>query len=286
MRNELEQMEQVDRYLDKAMDTQERATFEARLASEKDLQELVNDQQALREGIARLRLRVVAGNAHTHYVIWKLAPWMGIGLVVLITTAVLLLSNGTQEHERQRSAPQPQKTEAPAPVPEAAPAMIEADSMTSQASITTAEEPPEMITEQRKDRTPVQAEKVIVTKERVTIESSENDILPNTATIAPQPAFIGGDEALRNYLLDNLTYPEDPKNNELNGRVVVSFVVMADGSVKHVELARGSCKGCNEEALRVVKQMPKWIPGKLNGELRNIRMEIPIVFMQQVKMMN
>ena len=283
MRNELEQMEQVDRYLDKAMDTQERATFETRLTSEKDLQELVDDQLALREGIARLRLRIVAGSAHTHYLFWKLAPWVGIGLVVLIATVTLILSNSNQQRQ---SAPPEQKTVTAAPAPEEVPATNEADSMPSPVSRTTAEEPTEPITDQQKERLPIQTEKIIVSKERVATETVENDILPNTATIDPQPAFIGGDEALRNYLLANLTYPEDPKNNELNGRVVVSFVVMSDGSVKYVKLAKGSCKGCNDEALRVVRNMPKWIPGKLNGELRNIRMEIPIVFMQQVKMMN
>lgn len=285
MRNELEQMEQVDRYLDKAMDAQEQATFEARLASEKDLQELVDDQQALREGIARLHLRVVAGNAHTHYMIWKLAPWLGIGLVVLIATVALFLSNGEHELEHRRSEPPPQETEMPAPVPEEAPATIEADSVVSPVSGTTVEVPAELITEQRSEGIRIQQEKLLVPVETTTREDAANDILAITATIDPQPSFIGGEEALRNYLLSNLKYPEDPKNDELNGRVVVSFVVMADGTVKHVKLAKASCKGCNEEALRVVKKMPNWIPGKLNGEVRNIRMEMPIVFMQRVKML-
>lgn len=92
------------------------------------------------------------------------------------------------------------------------------------------------------------------------------------------PAFPGGMEALMEYLKKNITYPATAKEEGLEGRVFISFVVEKDGSITNVTLLRGFYKACDEEALRVVRNMPAWEPGKEDGQPVRVRFNIPISF--------
>ena len=85
-----------------------------------------------------------------------------------------------------------------------------------------------------------------------------------------QPTF----PSINKYLAENLRYPDTDKE----GRVVVSFFVETDGSLTDIKVVRGIAKELDEEAVRVVKSMPKWIPGEMNGHLARIRFTLPIVF--------
>ena len=94
------------------------------------------------------------------------------------------------------------------------------------------------------------------------------------------PEFPGGMPEMVKYLLENMIYPEDMKENGIEGRIFVQFVVTKTGSVKDVTIARG-IDGLNREAIRLVKQMPNWSPGKNNGKEVNVKMVIPIRFSLQ-----
>ena len=99
-----------------------------------------------------------------------------------------------------------------------------------------------------------------------------------------QPAeFPGGQAALMKWLSNNIRYPEAAQQNDIQGRVVVKFVVEKDGSVGHAEIARGVDKDLDREALRVVNKMPKWQPGKNNGVAVRSYFNLPVTFKLQTQ---
>jgi protein TonB len=93
-----------------------------------------------------------------------------------------------------------------------------------------------------------------------------------------QPEYKGADEARINFLRSNIKYPEDAIKAGIHGTVFVTFVVEKDGKVTHVKILRGIGKSCDEEAFRVVKMMPNWIPGKVKGENVAVQFNLPIKF--------
>jgi TonB family protein len=92
------------------------------------------------------------------------------------------------------------------------------------------------------------------------------------------PEFPGGEKGLMEYVSNNVKYPEEAKNKNIAGRVFVSFVVEKDGSINEVKVLRGIGGGCDEEAVRVIKSMPKWKPGKQNGKPVRVNFQMPFVF--------
>lgn len=105
------------------------------------------------------------------------------------------------------------------------------------------------------------------------------DALENPAEV--QPAFPGGEEAMYQYLAENINYPEQAKKDHIQGRVIVSFVVDAEGNLVETAVAKGIGGGCDEEALRVVNAMPKWVPGQVRGENVRVKYNLVIVFKLQ-----
>lgn len=97
--------------------------------------------------------------------------------------------------------------------------------------------------------------------------------------IVQEPAeFPGGMAGLYKYLGENIKYPSMAKEAGIQGRVFVNFVVNKDGSISDVKILRGIGGGCDEEAIRVVKKMPKWKPGKQQGKAVKQRYNLPVVF--------
>ena len=109
----------------------------------------------------------------------------------------------------------------------------------------------------------------IVTGDTVTVPREELDV---------PPQFPGGEEARRQYIRDNLRYPRRARDNGIQGTVFISFIVERDGSITNVRLARGIGGGCDEEAFRVVIEMPNWSPGMVDGEPVRTRFMKPIRF--------
>jgi protein TonB len=95
------------------------------------------------------------------------------------------------------------------------------------------------------------------------------------------PSFPGGDTELMKWLHDNIQFPTIAAEQGISGRVTVRFVVTADGSVENVEIQKGLDPSCDKEALRAVKKMPKWNPGKQNGNPVYVYFSLPINFKLQ-----
>lgn len=92
------------------------------------------------------------------------------------------------------------------------------------------------------------------------------------------PAFPGGDEAMRDFLSKNVTYPQLAREKGISGIVYVSFIVEQDGSLTDPKIIKGIGGGCDEEAIRVVKLMPKWRPGKIQGNTVSVQFYMPLKF--------
>ncbi|MCD8740946.1 TonB family protein [Mucilaginibacter roseus] len=107
------------------------------------------------------------------------------------------------------------------------------------------------------------------------IESDPNEIFTAVET---QPAFPGGLAAFGNYLSKNIRYPAVARENNVQGRVFVQFVVERDGSLTDITVLRGIGSGCDEEAVRVLKKSPKWSPGIQNGRPVRVQYTVPIAF--------
>ena len=92
------------------------------------------------------------------------------------------------------------------------------------------------------------------------------------------PQYPGGDEARIKFLQDNIKYPEDAKKAGIQGKVFIRFIVEKNGHISHVEILRGVGGSIDEGALRVIKMMPDWIPGKVKGENVATQFFLPIMF--------
>lgn len=99
--------------------------------------------------------------------------------------------------------------------------------------------------------------------------------------VEQQPQFPGGQSALLSWLSQNIHYPPVAEENGIQGRVVVSFVVEPDGSISNVQVVRGVDPSLDKEAVRVTKQMPKWQPGKQNGQAVRVKYNLPVTFKLQ-----
>ena len=109
-------------------------------------------------------------------------------------------------------------------------------------------------------------------------EVAEEEIFTIVET---NPSFPGGEAKMYEYLGKNMDYPPIARDNNIQGRVYVSFVVEKNGSITDVRVLRGIGGGCDEEAMRVVKSMPGWSPGKQRGKAVRVRFNLPIVFKLQ-----
>lgn len=96
--------------------------------------------------------------------------------------------------------------------------------------------------------------------------------------VEEMPSFPGGEEALIKYIQSQIKYPLIARENSIQGKVYISFYVDKDGKVKDPKVLRGIGGGCDEEALRVVKTMPDWKPGRQNGRAVSVYYNVPISF--------
>lgn len=99
--------------------------------------------------------------------------------------------------------------------------------------------------------------------------------------VEQQAQFPGGQAALMKWLSSNLRYPERAQQNDIEGRVIVKFVVNTDGSTEQASILKGVDKDLDAEALRVVKRMPKWQPAKNNGVTVRSYFTLPVTFKLQ-----
>lgn len=129
------------------------------------------------------------------------------------------------------------------------------------------------------------ADKFKAVQEQVIVKEPEPEVKhePEKIFVAvEQPAeFPGGPAAMMKWLSNNIRYPESAQQNGISGRVVVKFVVEKDGSIGQPEIVKGVDRDLDQEALRVVKRMPKWQPGKNNGQPVRSYFNLPVTFRLQ-----
>lgn len=119
---------------------------------------------------------------------------------------------------------------------------------------------------------------VLKLKEAVAQPEPKPEVEKVFDVVEQMPSFPGGPSALMEWLSNNVKYPVVAQENGVQGRVVVSFVVERDGSITDVKVVRGVDPSLDREASRVVRAMPRWIPGKQNGSAVRVKYNVPVAF--------
>ena len=133
----------------------------------------------------------------------------------------------------------------------------------------------EINTEDQKD-----VEVVIQAPVEVVEEEEEEEVV--FVIVEDMPEFPGGQQALFKYLSDNVKYPTIAQENGIQGRVICQFVVNKDGNIVDVEVVRsGGDPSLDKEAIRVIKSMPKWKPGKQRGKAVRVKYTVPVNYRLQ-----
>ena len=122
---------------------------------------------------------------------------------------------------------------------------------------------------------------VLKIKEAVAQPEPKPEVEKIFDVVEQMPSFPGGPSALMEWLSNNVKYPVVAQENGVQGRVVVSFVVERDGSITDVKVVRGVDPSLDREASRVVRAMPRWIPGKQNGSAVRVKYNVPVAFRLQ-----
>ncbi len=112
----------------------------------------------------------------------------------------------------------------------------------------------------------------------IPVESSQESDAVNFYVIEQKPEFPGGEKAFYKYLAENIKYPEEAKKNKIEGTVWVEFIINKKGKIKNVKVIRSANPVLDKEAVRVIKSMPDWKPGKQHGKYVNVKFQAPISF--------
>ena len=99
--------------------------------------------------------------------------------------------------------------------------------------------------------------------------------------VEQMPSFPGGDTELMKFLSTHIKYPVVAEENGIQGRVIATFVVERDGSISDVKVIKSVDPSLDKEAIRVLKSMPKWIPGRQNGSAVRVKYTVPVTFKLQ-----
>ena len=120
--------------------------------------------------------------------------------------------------------------------------------------------------------------KTLLVTEPVKPKEEENTVFEY---VEQMPSFPGGTGALMQYLSKNIKYPPFAEENNIQGRVICTFVVERDGSVSDIRIAKSVDPSLDKEAVRVVSAMPRWIPGRQNGQMVRVKYTLPVTFRLQ-----
>ena len=258
-------------------------------------------------GAYKLRESSVA--RHTKAIVWVLI-WLAIVLVLLIlsvsgvfskpeeeqiTTATVQevvsyeeAEEEIEEEEEQFQMPEPEEVVAPEEVANQQRItellIVEDDKLEEEKQVKNTEEVMENeaaagaldITEGTND-----LNKTIIKDEVIAEPKVEDEQPMNIAMVEQKPEFPGGEAAMYKYLGDNIVYPSAASEEGIQGRVVVEFVVGKDGSITNVKVVRPRHPALDKEAVRVIKSMPKWIPGRNNGQPVKVTYTLPVTFKLQ-----
>lgn len=293
MRNELNLLELVDRYLEGTMDATERAAFEQRLTTEPDLNAMLLDQRNLREGLERLALRPAVAKAYQAHRFGKWKPWLGGASIVIVAAAGWTLWD-RMPHEVHEEPTIEQLN--PDPVDPRAAAPADTMPRTIRYEVDTIIDTVYRVLENGKWRTvkerPEGAQAItdsvrMITPEAAMTKRNRSEALPKSAItrtplplrmepVETKPEFPGGMDAFYNYLEANIKHPDLTK--PLHGTVEVGFTIEANGDVSNAEIVKGLNAAYNTEALRVIGSMPDWKPAEQDGKPVPCRLQMPMQF--------
>ena len=119
-------------------------------------------------------------------------------------------------------------------------------------------------------------QKKVVKTNKTTKKSGANDKV--YVVVERMPSFPGGDSALLKYLFENVKYPMSALKVQKQGRVMVCFTVEKDWAISNVKVSRSVTPSLDAEAVRAIKSMPKWSPGKQGGEFVRVKYNVPVTF--------
>lgn len=119
---------------------------------------------------------------------------------------------------------------------------------------------------------------VLIIKDTIDNEKPKEEEVKIFDIVEQMPKFPGGQAALLKWIADNIKYPTIAEENGIQGRVVCTFVVERDGSITDVQVARSIDPSLDKEAMRVLRKMPKWKPGKQRGSTVRVKYTIPVTF--------
>jgi len=289
MRNELELLELVDRYLEGAMDATERAAFEQRLTTEPELNVLLLDQRSLREGLERLALRPAVAKAYQAHRFGKWKPWLGGASLVIIAAAGWSLWERMprEVHEEpviEHVEPAPSDAGS-VPAPDAGPRTIRYEVDTIIDTVYRVLENGKWRTvKERPEGAQVMSDSTTLSPAGRPTTGSSKEIGLATRTPLPlrmepvetKPEFPGGMSAFYTYLEASIKHPDLTK--PLSGTVEVGFTINAEGQVESAEIVKGLNPPYNAEALRVIRSMPRWKPAETDGKPVPCRLQMPMQF--------
>ncbi|MDR6560832.1 MULTISPECIES: energy transducer TonB [unclassified Arcicella] len=235
----------------------------------------------------------------------KIALGIGIGLFCLAIAAPMILANIKHEErteviadviacqlseppkdipiEPEQTPPPPEKTVVHKTIAFMAPVIVEDDKVT--------ELPPDQETLNNTDakigsvtqdgdtgEIPVDDPDKFKTGEGTAPVEVKAEVETEFLSVEVMPEYAGGNAALAKFLQKNLRYPRNASDAGIGGKVYVQFVVGKDGNISNIDILKGLGFGCDEEAQRVIKLMPRWNPGKQSGRNVTVKFTLPIVF--------
>ncbi len=103
---------------------------------------------------------------------------------------------------------------------------------------------------------------------------------PIYSMVEKMPEYVGGEIKRKEFIRKNLNFPQKEKDAGITGTCYLTFVINENGSISDIKVLRGvkDCKSCDEEAMKVIKNMPNWIPGEQAGEKKRVQYNLPIYF--------
>jgi len=179
----------------------------------------------------------------------------------------LLVSSAVDEEIE--NIPQTNQTPPPPPPPPPPPEVIEVDDDED------IDEAPKIFEQDFQEDKVIEQVKYVEPEKPKVVEAEEPDFF---VVVEDMPEYPGGEQSMYKWLGKNIKYPQVAKENGIEGKVFVRFIVDQSGKVKDAQVVRGIGGGCDEEALRVVNLMPDWKPGKQRGKPVKVQFTIPIHF--------
>lgn len=292
MRKELMEIEKIEQYLLGKMNGEEAKAFEQVMASDHNLAESVAVQKEMVEGLERVGLKTDAQTGYRRYKLKMWASQIGIALGVLIIGAGIWYfvsledkkaycicsekEMATIEHSEDAMPNQPECIDTCPPAP-----MIETPIIESEIEeVTETAEDLKIITDTILEiDTIINIEVLDDEHYSGTRGGSDNSNMHQTDNDnAIQPEFPGGRSAMRQFIATNIRYPQYAFNQGITGTVEVSFSISETGQLGNYKIHKSVNNELDAEAMRIIKKMPKWSPGKVAGEPTSMNFILPIVF--------